>query len=101
VPELCFGAGTFGASNEFFKAWSETTQAEADRITGICIDAGVNFFDTADVYSDGNSEIALGKALAHYKRDDVLISTKSTFRLGKGPNAVGSSRRIVCGWSTP
>ena len=92
VPELCFGAGTFGASNEFFKAWSETTQAEADRITGICIDAGVNFFDTADVYSDGNSEIALGKALAHYKRDDVLISTKSTFRLGKGPNDVGSSR---------
>ncbi len=92
VPELCFGAGTFGAGNEFFKAWSETTQAEADRIVGICVDAGLNFFDTADVYSDGGSETALGKALAHHKREDVLISTKSTFRLGNGPNDVGSSR---------
>lgn len=92
VPALCFGAGTFGANNEFFKAWSETTQAEADRIVGICMDAGLNFFDTADVYSDGGSETALGKALAHHKREDVLISTKATFRLGEGPNDVGSSR---------
>jgi len=92
VPELCFGAGTFGAANEFFKAWSETTQEEADRIVGICMDAGLNFFDTADVYSDGSSETALGKSLAHHKREDVLISTKATFRLGKGPNDVGSSR---------
>lgn len=92
VPELCFGAGTFGAANEFFKAWSETTQEEADRIVGICIDAGANFFDTADVYSNGSSEIALGKALASYKREDVLISTKTTFRFGTGPNDVGSSR---------
>jgi aryl-alcohol dehydrogenase-like predicted oxidoreductase len=92
VPELCFGAGTFGATNEFFKAWSETTQEEADRIVGICMDAGLNFFDTADVYSDGSSEAALGKALSHHKREDLLISTKATFRLGKGPNDVGSSR---------
>ena len=92
VPELCFGAGTFGAANEFFKAWSETTQEEADRIVGICLDAGLNFFDTADVYSDGSSETALVKALSHHKREDVLISTKATFRLGKGPNDVGSSR---------
>src|SRR6266702_8512747 len=92
VPELCFGAGTFGAANEFFKAWSETTQEEADRIVGICMDAGLNFFDTADVYSDGSSETALGKALLHHKREDVLISTKATFRLGKGPNDMGSSR---------
>lgn len=92
VPELCFGAGTLGAANEFFKAWSETTQEEADRIVGICVDAGANFFDTADVYSNGSSEIALGKALASHKREDVLISTKSTFRFGTGPNDVGSSR---------
>jgi aryl-alcohol dehydrogenase-like predicted oxidoreductase len=92
VPELCFGAGTFGANSEFFKAWSETTQEEADRIVNICVDAGLNFFDTADVYSDGGSETALGKALSHHKREDVLISTKATFRLGKGPNDVGSSR---------
>ena len=92
VPELCFGAGTFGTQGEFFKAWSETTQAEADRMVGICMDAGLNFFDTADVYSTGQSEVALGKALAAYKRRDVLISTKSTFRYGSGPNNVGSSR---------
>src|ERR1700761_6312926 len=92
VPELCFGAGTFGANNEFFKAWSETTQEEANRIVNICMDAGLNFFDTADIYSDGSSETALGKALSQHKREDVLISTKATFRLGTGPNDVGSSR---------
>ena len=92
VPELCFGAGTFGANNEFFKAWSETSQEEADRIVGICMDAGLNFFDTADIYSNGSSEEALGKALSHQKREDVLISTKTTFRFGEGPNNTGSSR---------
>jgi aryl-alcohol dehydrogenase-like predicted oxidoreductase len=92
VPELCFGAGTFGAANEFFKAWSSTTQAEADRMVGVCLDAGLNFFDTADVYSDGSSEMALGKSLSAYKREDVLLSTKATFRMGTGPNDVGSSR---------
>jgi aryl-alcohol dehydrogenase-like predicted oxidoreductase len=92
VPELCFGAGTLGTSGEFFEAWSKTSEAEADRIIGICMDAGLNFFDTADVYSTGNSETALGKALAKYKREDVLISTKTTFRFGPGPNNVGSSR---------
>jgi aryl-alcohol dehydrogenase-like predicted oxidoreductase len=92
VPELCFGAGTFGAANEFFKAWSETTQEEANRIVDICLDAGINLFDTADIYSDGESEKTLGKALAKHNREDVMISTKATFRLGKGPNDVGSSR---------
>ena len=92
MPELCFGAGTFGANNEFFKAWSETSQEEADRIVGICMDAGLNFFDTADVYSNGSSEEALGKALSHHKREDLLISTKTTFRFGEGPNNTGSSR---------
>jgi aryl-alcohol dehydrogenase-like predicted oxidoreductase len=92
VPELCFGAGTLGTAGEFFKAWSDTTQQEADRIIGICMDAGLNFFDTADVYSNGSSEEALGKSLKAYKREDVLISTKTTFRFGDGPNNVGSSR---------
>jgi len=92
VPELCFGAGTFGANNEFFKAWSDTTQAEADRIVGICMDAGLNFFDTADVYSGGSSEEVLGKSLKAHRREDVLISTKTTFRFGEGPNNTGSSR---------
>ena len=92
VPELCFGAGTLGTSGDFFEAWGTTTEAETDRIIGICMDAGLNFFDTADVYSAGGSETALGKALAKYKRRDVLISTKSTFRFGAGPNNVGSGR---------
>jgi len=92
VPELCFGAGTFGAANEFFKAWSETTQEEANRIVDICMDAGMNLFDTADIYSDGESEKALGKALAKHNRESLMISTKATFRLGTGPNDVGSSR---------
>ena len=92
VPELCFGAGTFGTQGEFFEAWSNTTQQEADRITSICMDAGLNFFDTSDIYSMGSSEIALGKALAHHPREKVLISTKATFRFGEGPNDVGSSR---------
>ena len=92
VPELCFGAGTIGTSGEFFKAWADSTEAETDRLLGICMDAGLNFFDTADVYSAGGSEQALGKALAKFKRTDVLLSTKSTFRFGPGPNNVGSSR---------
>jgi aryl-alcohol dehydrogenase-like predicted oxidoreductase len=93
VPELCFGAGTLGtAGNEFFEAWAKTSAAEADRIVGICMDAGLNFFDTADIYSDGGSETALGRCLTAYKREDVLLSTKTTFRFGKGPNDVGSSR---------
>jgi aryl-alcohol dehydrogenase-like predicted oxidoreductase len=92
VPELCFGAGTLGTSGDFFEAWASTSEQEADRIVGICMDAGLNFFDTADIYSNGGSESALGKALAKYKREDVLISTKATFRFGEGPNNVGSSR---------
>jgi aryl-alcohol dehydrogenase-like predicted oxidoreductase len=93
VPELCFGAGTFGGGVEFFDAWGATSDLkEAKKIVDICMDAGMNMFDTADIYSDGKSEEVLGKAIAHLKRDDVLISTKTTFRLGKGPNDVGSSR---------
>ena len=91
VPELCFGAGTFGTQGQFFEAWASTSQEEADRIIDICMEAGLNFFDTADIYSDGGSETVLGKALAHLTRDRVLISTKATFRFGAGPNDVGSS----------
>ena len=93
VPELCFGAGTFGGGNEFFNAWGATDNiGEARKIVDICMDAGINMFDTADIYSDGASETVLGKAINHLNREDVLISTKATFRLGKGPNDVGSSR---------
>jgi aryl-alcohol dehydrogenase-like predicted oxidoreductase len=92
VPELCFGAGTFGGNNEFFKAWGAADVAEATKIVDICMEAGINLFDTADIYSDGASEEVLAGAVAHLKREDYMISTKATFRLGKGPNDVGSSR---------
>jgi aryl-alcohol dehydrogenase-like predicted oxidoreductase len=91
VPVLSFGAATFGGGNEFFQAWGSTDVAEATRIVDICLNAGVNFFDTADVYSDGLSEEILGKALGK-RRNEVLISTKATFPMGTGPNDLGSSR---------
>jgi aryl-alcohol dehydrogenase-like predicted oxidoreductase len=91
VPVLSFGTGTFGGGTEFFRAWGATDVAEATRLVDICLEAGVNLFDTADIYSDGLSETVLGKAIAG-RRDDVLISTKATFRMGPGPNDLGSSR---------
>jgi len=91
VLELSFGTGTFGGRTEFFRAWGETDVNEAERLIGVCLDAGINLFDTADIYSNGLAEEILGKAVAG-KRRDLLISTKTTFRLGDGPNDVGSSR---------
>jgi aryl-alcohol dehydrogenase-like predicted oxidoreductase len=91
VPVLSFGTGTFGGSNEFFRAWGASDVAEATRLVDVCLEAGVNLFDTADVYSDGQSETILGKAIAG-RRDQVLVSTKATFRMGPGANDLGSSR---------
>lgn len=91
VPVLSYGTGTFGGSNAFFQRWGKTDVEEASRLVDICLDAGVNFFDTADIYSEGRSEEILGAALKG-KRDRALISTKATFRNGDGPNDVGSSR---------
>jgi len=91
VSSLCFGTATFGGGSEFFKAWGSTGAEEAGRLVGICLDAGINLFDTADVYSDGRSEEILGQAIQG-KRHQLLLSTKATFRLGKGANDVGSSR---------
>ncbi|MBB6005353.1 aldo/keto reductase [Arcicella rosea] len=91
VPVLSFGTATFGGGNDFFKAWGSTQVEEATRLIDICLEAGLNFFDTADVYSQGLSEEILGKALAG-KRDKSLISTKATFPFGDGPNNQGSSR---------
>jgi aryl-alcohol dehydrogenase-like predicted oxidoreductase len=91
VPALSFGTGTFGGGNELFKAWGETDVAEATRLVDVCLDAGVNMFDSADIYSAGMAEEILGQAIKG-RRDQVLISTKATFRSGTGPNDVGSSR---------
>ena len=92
VPALSFGTATFGGGNEFFKAWGSTDASGASRLIDICLEHGVNLFDTADVYSAGLSEQILGEAIKG-KRNRVLISTKSTFPMGEGPNDFGSSRQ--------
>lgn len=91
VPVLSFGAGTFGGSGPLFGAWGTTDVEEATRLIDICLEAGVNLFDTADVYSNGASEEVLGAALAG-RRDRALISTKTSLPMGDGPNDAGSSR---------
>ncbi len=91
IPVLSFGTATFGGGNQFFKAWGDTQLDEAKQLVKLCMDAGVNLFDTADVYSRGLSEEILGKAL-NGMRHEVLISTKATFGMGEGPNDFGSSR---------
>ncbi|HXU50219.1 MAG TPA: aldo/keto reductase [Candidatus Binatia bacterium] len=91
VPVLSFGTGTFGGRGKFFGAWGSSDVAEATRLVDMCLDAGANFFDTADVYSKGLAEEILGKAISG-RRDKVLISTKATFAMSGEPNDVGSSR---------
>jgi aryl-alcohol dehydrogenase-like predicted oxidoreductase len=91
VPVLSFGTATFGGKTEFFKAWGSTDVKEAGRLVDVCLEAGMNLFDTADGYSEGASEEILGQALEG-RRNQVLISTKATFPTGSGPNDVGSSR---------
>jgi aryl-alcohol dehydrogenase-like predicted oxidoreductase len=92
VPVLGLGTGTFGGKGALFSAWGATGVDEAKRLVDICLEAGVNLFDSADVYSDGASEFILGAAIKG-RRDDVLLSTKISIRAGEGPNDVGASRR--------
>ena len=92
VPALGFGAGTFGGKGPLFSAWGNADAIDARRLLDICMEAGVNLFDTADVYSDGASESILGEALKG-RRDQAIISTKLTLRAGSGPNDVGASRQ--------
>ena len=91
VPVLSLGTGTFGGSGEFFKHWGASDVAHATKMVDICLDAGLNMFDSADIYSDGHAEEILGQAIKG-RRDKVIISTKGTFRFGPDPNDVGSSR---------
>jgi aryl-alcohol dehydrogenase-like predicted oxidoreductase len=85
VPVLTLGTGTFGGGGDFFRHWGTVGVPEATRLVGISLDAGLNMFDSADVYSNGLAEEILGKAIAG-RRDRVLISTKASFRHGDGPN---------------
>jgi aryl-alcohol dehydrogenase-like predicted oxidoreductase len=91
VSEICFGVMTFNSK----KGWTHLgiqEQKEANHLTSVAIDNGVNFFDTADVYSLGISEAMLGKALGK-KRKDVVIATKGEGRMWEGPNGEGHSRQ--------
>jgi aryl-alcohol dehydrogenase-like predicted oxidoreductase len=81
VPVLSLGTGTFGGSNEFFAKWGQTDVQEATKLVDVCLDAGLNFFDTADIYSAGASEEILGRAIAG-RREKTLIATKATFAAG-------------------
>ncbi len=90
VSEMCFGTMTFGGDG-IYKEIGSTDQREADRLVGVCLDAGINFFDTADTYSMGHAEQILGKALGARRRE-VVVASKVRGRVGPGANSVGLSR---------
>jgi len=91
VPVFSLGTATFGGNTDLFKGFGTSDVAEATRIVDVCLEAGLNMFDTADTYSRGASEEILGAAIKG-RRERVLISTKATFSMGDGPNDSGSSR---------
>jgi len=94
VSTLCLGTMTFSGGEGFWKNIGSTNQKEADELIKASIDAGVNFFDTADVYSEGQSETMLGQSLKNLNiaRKDVVVATKVYGRVGPGRNDVGASR---------
>jgi aryl-alcohol dehydrogenase-like predicted oxidoreductase len=94
VSKLYFGTMTFGDGRGLFKALSSVGQAEADELVKTSIDGGINFFDTADNYTEGESEKILGQSLKNLNiaRQDVVIATKVYSRVGPGRNDIGASR---------
>lgn len=95
VSRLCFGAMTFAQPDQKHMAWlGNEGQETADRMVATALDAGINFFDTANIYANGASERMLGKALSG-KRDDAVIATKLYHPAGTGPNSLGTSRLAV------
>src|SRR6188768_538258 len=94
VSELCLGTMTFGGAEGMWKQIGEVQQADAERLVGQALDAGINFIDTADMYSGGAAEQITGQALKNLKvpRDSVIVATKVFGEVGPGPNARGASR---------
>ncbi len=88
VTKLCLGTMMFGA-------WGNPDHDDSIRIIHAALDAGINFVDTADVYSRGDSEVIVGKALAGGRRDDVVLATKVNQPMGDDPNRRGNSRRWI------
>jgi aryl-alcohol dehydrogenase-like predicted oxidoreductase len=91
VSELCLGAMTFGGTGQMWEVIGGLQQSDVDAIVNRALDGGINFIDTADVYSAGESEVMVGKALGK-RRHEVVLATKVRGRIGKGPNQVGLSR---------
>lgn len=91
VSRLCLGAMTFGGKGGLFEVIGGLPQHDVDTIVGNSLDAGVNFIDTANIYSYGESETMVGKALGS-KRKDIVVATKVFGRMGPGANQVGLSR---------
>src|ERR1700744_3541348 len=88
VSPLCLGAMMFGG-------WGNADHDDSIRIIDRALDAGINFIDTADAYTRGESEEIVGKALAGGKRDNVILATKVHFPMGEDPNMSGNSRRWI------
>lgn len=97
VSTLCFGAMTFHGGRGLFAMMGGTQQDEADELVKKCIDGGINFFDTADIYSEGGSEEMLGQSFRNLgiQRKDVVIATKCVGRMGPRHNDIGASRKHI------
>jgi aryl-alcohol dehydrogenase-like predicted oxidoreductase len=94
VSELCLGTMTFGGASGIWSQIGNLQQSEAEGLVGRALDAGINFIDTADVYSEGLSETITGQALKNLKvpRENVVVATKVFGETGKTANAAGASR---------
>ncbi|MEO5607368.1 MAG: aldo/keto reductase [Polaromonas sp.] len=97
VSELCLGTMTFGGGEGIWRQIGALQQSDAEKLIGQAVDAGINFIDTADVYSDGLAEQITGQALKNLKipRDSVVVATKVFGAMGEGPNARGLSRSHI------
>ena len=97
VSELCLGTMTFGGTDGIWGQIGTLQQTDAEQLVGQALDAGINFIDTADVYSGGASEVITGQALKNLKipRDNVVVATKVFGDTGAGPNARGLSRSHI------
>lgn len=97
VSELCLGTMTFGGSDGIWGKIGTLQQSDAEKLIGQAVDGGINFIDTADVYSGGVSEVITGQALKNLKipRDNVVVATKVFGDTGAGPNARGLSRSHI------
>lgn len=94
VSQLALGTMTFSSGKGIYKVLGSIGQEDADQMVRKCVDVGINFFDTADVYGSGESEITLGQSFHNLgiARKDVVIATKAALRVGTGRNDIGASR---------